>query len=238
MPLHRPTASFAWPTQCAVCRGWGRERLCRACRDRHTGSTARCRGCALAVPAGIERCGRCLAQPLPFARTEAAVDYAFPWNTLVARLKFHAAVDLADALVDQMADGLRRDDATSGMDLVLPLPLGRARLAERGMNQAWELASRLARRLGLPAQAGLLERRVETPHLADLPRDARAAAIRAAFGLAAGASRHVRGRRVALVDDVLTTGATATEATRVLLEGGATAVHLWVYARTPVPAEG
>ena len=234
----RPPALFAWPTQCAVCRGWGRERVCRDCRDRHPGPAARCQGCALAVPAGVGRCGRCLAQPLPFARADAAVDYAFPWHTLVARLKFHAAVDLADAMVDQMAERLQGADATAGVDLVLPLPLGRERLAERGMNQAWELAWRLARRLGRPARAGLLERRVETPHLADLPRDARAAAIRGAFSLAAGASRPLRGRVVALVDDVMTTGATAAEAARTLLDGGAVAVHLWVYARTPAPAEG
>ncbi|HET9823476.1 MAG TPA: ComF family protein [Burkholderiaceae bacterium] len=237
MPLHRTSAPFAWPTQCVVCRGWGRERLCRPCRDRHAGPAVRCRGCALAVPAGIERCGRCLAQPLPFARVDAAVDYAFPWSTLVARLKFHAAVDLADALAAQMAARLRVDAATQGVDLVLPLPLGRLRLAERGMNQAWELARRLARQLGLPAQAGLLERRVDTPHLADLPREARAAAIRGAFALAPGASGPLRGSRVALVDDVMTTGATAAEAAQVLLDGGADAVHLWVYARTPAPAE-
>lgn len=238
MPPHRSPVPFAWPTQCAVCRGWGRERLCRACRERHAGPAARCRGCALAVPAGVERCGHCIAQPLPFARAEAAVDYAFPWHTLVARLKFHAAVGLAGAMVDQMAERLQGTDATASVELVLPLPLGRARLAERGMNQAWELAWRLGRRLCLPAQAGLLDRRVETPHLADLPRDARAAAIRGAFALADGASRPLRGRVVALVDDVMTTGATAAEAARVLLDGGVAAVHLWVYARTPAPTEG
>jgi predicted amidophosphoribosyltransferase len=113
------------------------------------------------------------------------------------------------------------------------LPLGRERLAERGMNQAWELAHRVAARLQLQAKAQLLVRRVETPHLADLPRDERAKAIRGAFVLARGASTHVRGQHLALIDDVMTTGATAAEATRTLLAGGAASVQVWVLARTP-----
>jgi predicted amidophosphoribosyltransferase len=101
------------------------------------------------------------------------------------------------------------------------------------MNQAWELARRVAWRLRLVADARWLQRRVETPHLADLPRAERERAIRGAFAVAPGAAAHVRGQSIALVDDVLTTGATASEAARALLAAGAASVQLWVVARTP-----
>jgi ComF family protein len=225
-------AVFDLPTPCAVCRGWSRQRLCTDCLQRHATQRTRCVGCALPLPEGVAHCGACIAAPLPLAHTIAAVDYAFPWSGLVTAFKFHAALDLADALSRVLADAVQAT-AAAPPDAVLPLPLGRQRLAERGMNQAWELARRVARHLGLRAEAGALERRVETPHLADLPRDERAKAIRGAFALAPGASTVVTGRHIALVDDVMTTGATAGEAARTLLAGGAASVRLWVLARTP-----
>jgi ComF family protein len=226
-------AVFDLPTPCAVCRGWSRQRLCAACLQRHAPPRNRCTGCGLSVADGVAHCGACIAAPLPFTHTVAAVDYAFPWSGLVTAFKFHAAIDLADALARVLADAVRAHDAAPPPDAVLPLPLGRERLAERGMNQAWELARRVARRLRLRAEPGALVRRVETPHLADLPRDERAKTIRGAFALAPGASTVIAGRHIALVDDVMTTGATAGEAARTLLGGGAASVRLWVLARTP-----
>lgn len=226
--------TLALPTQCAVCRGWSARRVCGDCRMRHAGLVPRCEGCAIRVPEGVARCGACLAAPPPFAATVAAVDYQFPWSALVTALKFHAALDLAAPMAALLADAVR----SRGLALpegVLPMPLGRSRLAERGMNQAWELARRVARDLRVPADAHALMRRVDTPHLADLPREARTQAIRGAFALAPGAATALRGRRLALVDDVMTTGATATEATRTLLAAGAASVQLWVFARTPTP---
>ena len=93
----------------------------------------------------------------------------------------------------------------------------------------------MSRHLGVAAHADLLHRLVDTPRLADLPREGRVQAIRGAFGLAPGASRHVQGRSFALVDDVMTTGATAAEAARTLRAAGAASVELWVFARTPAP---
>ena len=180
----------------------------------------------------MQRCGACITAPLPFAHAVAAVDYAFPWSGLVTALKFHAALDLSDGLAQLLADAVR-NSAAALPPLVLPVPLGASRQAERGMNQAWELARRVAARLQLRSHAGLLARRVETPHLADLPRDERARAIRGAFSVTPGATTTLRGQHVALVDDVMTTGATAAEAARALLGGGAASVQLWVFARTP-----
>jgi len=224
------------PTQCAVCRGWGRSRVCADCLHRFTAPRLRCRACAIGVPAGTTLCGACVRQAPPFAQALAAVDYAFPWADLVAAFKFRAALDLAPALAWLLVDAVRAA-GTPRPSLLLPVPLSAERLAERGMNQAWELARRVGAQTGIEARADMLRRLIDTPHLADLPREQRAARIRGAFGLAARSARRLRGRAVALVDDVMTSGATAAEAARVLLAGGASEVHVWVVARTPAPGD-
>jgi predicted amidophosphoribosyltransferase len=206
-------AAFDLPTQCAVCRGWSGQRVCADCVQRHAAIKPRCSGCAIGVPPGVQRCGACITAPLPFAHAVAAVDYGFPWSGLVTALKFHAALDLTAALARLLADAVRASSATLPQ-LVVPIPLGADRQAERGMNQAWELARRVAAQLSRP-------------------RDERTRAIRGAFALAPGATAALRGQHVALVDDVMTTGATAAEAARTLLDGGAASVQLWVFARTP-----
>lgn len=227
----------AWlPTQCAVCRGWGRARVCSDCQARYATRQARCAVCAARTPQGSTTCGACLHSPPPFVRSVAAVDYAFPWRGLIAAFKFHQAIDLADSLSELLARAVRDDDGAPP-SLLLPVPLSVERLAERGANQAWELARRVGRQLGIEARPQVLRRLVDTPHLAQLPREQRAAAIRGAFGLAPTQAQHLRGRRVALIDDVMTSGATAAEATRVLLTGGASEVQVWVLARTPLPSE-
>lgn len=225
-------AVFDLPTQCAVCHGWSMRRVCADCVQRHAAFRPRCSACAIGVTAGVPRCGACITAPLPFAQAVAAVDYGFPWSGLVTALKFHAALDLCDGFAQLLTDAVRHIAAPLPQ-LVLPVPLGAERQAERGMNQSWELARRVAARLQLRSHAALLTRRVETPHLADLPRDERARAIRGAFALAPGATASLRGTHVALVDDVMTTGATAAEAARTMLDGGAASIQLWVFARTP-----
>jgi predicted amidophosphoribosyltransferase len=93
----------------------------------------------------------------------------------------------------------------------------------------------VAVRLGCHADPGLLLRTVDTPHQLSLPRERRTANVRGSFALDPRAAERVRGQAVALVDDVMTTGATAAEASRMLLAAGATTVQVWVAARTPAP---
>ncbi len=120
---------------------------------------------------------------------------------------------------------------------VLPVPLSPARLAERGYNQAWELARRVARRRGLGAQAHWLLRLRDTPHQVGLGRPAREANLRNAMWVPPEGQRGLAGCQVALVDDVMTTGVTAAAATRALLAAGAAGVQVWVLARTPAPGD-
>ena len=119
---------------------------------------------------------------------------------------------------------------------MLPVPLSPSRLAERGYNQAWELARRLARWQGLRARAGLLLRLRDTPHQVGLGRTERLANLSDSLWVPPEAEPLLQGRVVALVDDVLTIGATAQAATQALLQAGAAEVRLWVVARTPPPA--
>ena len=116
---------------------------------------------------------------------------------------------------------------------MLPVPLSAARLQERGFNQSWELARRLGRIFGLTCLADLLQRPVDTAHQVDLSLQERDRNLRGAFMVTPGQHQKVAGRRVAVVDDVMTTGATLREATRTLLLAGASSVDVWAVARTP-----
>jgi ComF family protein len=220
------------PSLCAVCHGWDSTRLCRDCVLRFAPSISRCERCAIEVPPGVALCGACLREPPPQARTVAAVSYDYPWDGLVSAFKFHAALDLAPTLAERVAQALRASCVPSP-DLVLPIPLGPARLRERGYNQAWELARRIAREVHCRADARLLLRIKDTPHQTALPRARRVANVRGAFLVEPARAAELLGRELALVDDVLTTGATAAEAARTLLQAGAARVQVWVVARTP-----
>jgi ComF family protein len=177
-------------------------------------------------------CGPCAQEPPPFVATQVVADYVFPWDRLIAQLKFHGRAELARSLAPLLAAAVRRAGAVN-THCVLPVPLAPARLAERGHNQAWELARHAARELHLPARADLLLRVLDTPQQSTLTRAQRLANLRQAFMLDPRQRSTVAGQHLALVDDVMTTGATAREAAAVLLRAGAASVQLWVLARTP-----
>jgi ComF family protein len=233
----------SWPSTCTICRSWGAGPVCADCVAHFVRPKPRCARCALPLGAPAPACGACLADPPPFESTTAALEYAFPWAGLISHFKFHGAVDLAGALADRLclavADAGDGGGGSAGpahrAQLVVPIPLSRERLAERGFNQAWELARRVARRLGLQARADLLHRAVDSPAQSGLSRAERLANLRGAFSAAGPAGAALVGRDVALVDDVMTTGATAAAATAALQRAGASSVQVWVLARTPAP---
>ena len=177
-------------------------------------------------------CGECLRDPPPFGHAVCAVDYAFPWNRLIAGFKFHGRTELAPLLAAQLAQAVAADGGAAP-DLVLPMPLHTGRLAKRGYNQAWELARRIAPVRAAAADADLLQRPVPGSAQAGLARAERMAHLRGAFMVDPRRRALLQGRHIALVDDVLTTGATAREAATTLLRAGAAAVEVWVLARTP-----
>jgi ComF family protein len=149
---------------------------------------------------------------------------------LIPSLKFHDAIDLAPALAAQLADALR--DAPRP-ELLLPVPLSDERLRQRGYNQSWEVARRLSARLDVPSDARLLLRVKDTPHQLSQALDRRSANVRGAFAVEPLRRAELAGRHVAVIDDVMTTGATCAEIARVLKQAGARRVDVWVLARTP-----
>jgi ComF family protein len=224
------------PSLCGICRAWGRGRLCADCLERFAAPVPRCRRCALPVGATTALCGSCLTAPPPFDLALAAFDYRPPWDRLVTGFKFHGALDLAAAFATAIVGAEARRGAARP-SLLLPVPLGAARLRERGYNQAWELTRRIARRLGVAADAGLLLRLRETAHQLELPLAERPGNVRGAFALEPRRRAELAGRHVAVVDDVMTTGSTAAEIATALKQSGAATVEIWVLARTPRPAD-
>ncbi|HEX2540848.1 MAG TPA: ComF family protein [Caldimonas sp.] len=192
--------------------------------------------CALSLPLGVTTCGTCLATPPAFDAAIAWADYAAPWDRLVTDLKFHAALDLAPVFATALVAAAVSAGAAAP-SLLLPVPLAAARLRERGYNQAWELARRVGRRLGIRADAGLLLRLRETSHQLSLPPAERLGNVRGAFAVEPGRRCELAGRSVALIDDVMTTGSTAAEIAAVLKQAGAAHVAVWVVARTARPGE-
>lgn len=180
----------------------------------------------------MPRCGGCLRTPPPLSRCIAALDYAFPWDTLLQRFKFTQAVELGPLLVRRMDEALDAA-AADAPDWLLPVPLSAERLRERGYNQSWELARGLARMRGIPSAPAMLARVRNTDHQLQLAPDARAANVRAAFAVDPRYIAALRGRHVVLLDDVMTTGATLHELARTVLHAGAARVDAWVLARTP-----
>jgi ComF family protein len=173
-------------------------------------------------------CGRCLAEPPPFDRLRAAVAYGEVSRQVALKLKYSGRPGLAETLAHFM---LRHVRAGQGAPLIVPVPLHRWRIWRRGYNQAALIASALGRRSGLEVELGLLSRTRATPPLKGLGRRERTLAVRGAFEVPAKAGPRVAGRRVLLVDDVYTSGATASACARALKRAGAASVEILCWAR-------
>lgn len=222
----------ALPSQCAVCEAWPARPVCRACAARFGAVVPRCSTCAIEVPAGVSQCGECLRHAPPLDACFAAVDYSHPWVERVTAYKYHAqpgwAVPLAALL--RAVPGVM--DAVGRADLLLPMPLSRERLRERGYNQALELARRLDER---KTDAALLLRIRDTAVQNTLERRQRLRNVADAFAVEPLRIGELREHRVVLVDDVMTSGASMFAAARTLQKAGCASIVGVVLARTPEP---
>ena len=224
----KTVANLVFGGTCFLCRGSSREVLCEDCeRELPRLAQPRCPRCALASPLGAV-CGRCLAEAPRYDATVAALAYEFPADALIHALKFRGELALAPLLSGLL---LREIGSGASAHLVIPVPLSAARLRERGYNQALELARPIAAALRSPLDFGVCERTREAPPQTDLPWAERARNVRGAFRC----TRALPGASVAVVDDVMTTGATLDEIAGTLKAAGAARVVNWVVARTLPP---
>ncbi len=246
--LQNPFSNLAnrLPSQCAVCRSWPAAPVCRACMHRFAVNRPRCRCCALALADGLSTglqaradiCLDCIRQPPPLDATLAALDYAYPWSALISAYKFGEQPGWAPFFAGLLlkTPGVRLAlDNLQAVDLILPVPLSKERLQTRGFNQAWLLAKELVRHVGSTAQAdsSLLLRVKNTRPQTELKREARLANVKGAFQLDPLRAAGVKGRRILLVDDVMTSGASLFTAAEVLRAAGAAQITGIVLARTP-----
>lgn len=222
-------ADRAVPGWCAVCHAWPARALCDACTAEFGRRQARCTRCALPVPDEVDECGKCLASPPLLDACHAAVSYDFPWSSLVAQYKFKGEPGWARVFASLMRGSEALMQEIQRADIAVPMPLARERLAGRGFNQALELSRLLAPER---TDAGLLLRIRNTPAQSTLERRARIENMQGAFALEPRRAGDARGKRIVLVDDVMTSGASLHSAARVLREGGASHVSAVVFART------
>ncbi|HZN27636.1 MAG TPA: ComF family protein [Burkholderiales bacterium] len=182
----------------------------------------RCRVCALPLTTG-ETCGVCLQHPPAYDSVSAPFAYAFPVDALIHALKYGGNLSIAPVLAEALASS-----SPPRVDALLPTPLAARRLRERGFNQAQELARIAGRRLGIRVLADACRKVSDTVPQAGLPWKERKRNVRSTFVCDADLS----GLRVAIVDDVMTSGATLNELARNLKRAGAVHVSAWVVART------
>jgi len=225
------------PAHCLLCgaRGAQGRDICPACNGRLARNHPCCARCAL--PLSLEApvgalCGRCRVRPPEYGRIVAPLRYTPPLSYLVTDLKYRGRLSAGRVLADLLADAVAAEPVP---DLLVPMPLHTGRLAERGFNQATELARTTADRLGLTVAHGSLERRQATSAQAGLTRREREVNVRGAF---AWRGRKAPGGRVVVIDDVVTTSSTAAAAAAALLDAGASSVDIWAVARTPPGAPG
>jgi len=225
-------------TACQVCSQWQQHRVCLSCQVEFAPRLCRCRRCGLQLHPHVDSkvCSACEDYPSDMDQVITAVDFAPPWSDVIGSLKFGSTPAMAHTLSRLMADAVRRE-SWGTPDLIVPIPLSAQRWKERGYNQAWLLASQTARQLGWANRLHphTLVRQRETGRLMAMQSDERQRSILHAFAIAPDQAYRVRGQHVALVDDVMTTGATANEAARTLLQAGAASVTGWFAARTPAP---
>lgn len=220
-----------YPANCPVCREAGDEAsgLCAACAGQLPWLGAACTRCALPLPGkqvAVDACGHCLKDAPPLQFAQASFLYGFPLDRLLPRFKFHRDLACGRLLSQWMLPGCA---AAPRPQALLPVPLHAARLRERGYDQALELARPLARALELPLRGDLVRLRATTAQ-SSLDAVARRRNLRGAFTVEA---RRPLPGHVALVDDVMTTGATLHAAARALHRAGVARVDAWVCARVP-----
>lgn len=258
------TISFSLFPSCCVLCGTESDRpidLCQHCEDGLPHNTHYCISCSIPFinsHQGNTLCGECIAHPPAFDQCIAPLRYEFPISTLINRFKhqghFCNSRVLADLLLDRLSNSDSTQSKTIGLDLekqnlpeenlsglnllnknkppdlIVPVPLHWRRRFIRGFNQSQWLANYLGRQLNISIDNKLLSRTRNTPPQQQLRRKQRQKNLKGAFQV----NHILKGQHITLIDDVVTTGSTASELSRLLKKAGASRVDIWCLARTPL----
>lgn len=228
--------SVLLPNLCVICGETSQDpsQLCLLCLQKMPILANNCPQCALNLPPSTSHipCGVCLTNPPPFERTFALSSYDGIVAHLVSRLKFNHDLSLAQSLGQLLLKQIKQSWYLGKAlpDLLLPMPLHRSRLRERGFNQAIEIAKPLIKELKLPLDRVGTQRVKATAAQSSLAAHDRRRNVAQAFA----AYRNYNGLTIALLDDVVTTGHTITACSHALKQAGAKAIHVWCCARSMV----
>ncbi|MFO7593483.1 MAG: ComF family protein [Pseudomonadota bacterium] len=219
---------YLYPPLCTLCGrpGCRPYDLCSGCLGDLPRNDSCCRCCGIPLEAEGLICGPCSRKPPPFERSIIPFRYAPPLDHLLQQLKFHRRLHLAPLLGELLAEAVQREGGERPA-LLLPVPMSRSRIRERGYNQALELAGTLSRSLSIPLDWRQCQRVRNTPAQTSLTRSERRSNLRGAFAVKGRLPHHV-----AIVDDVVTTGTTVTEFARTLRRAGVGRVEVWACARS------
>ena len=220
------------PRTCVLCGDGAEEpfNLCAGCIREMPRIDAFCRRCATPLPvAGPEVCAKCAIVAPPFRRAVAAFRYMDPVDTLIRQLKYQRDLSVAPTLGRLLSQHLATVGGVEDLQCILPVPLHIRRLRSRGFNQSLEIARTLSAEIGIPVKRHWVKRTRDTSVQSRVQGvRARQLNVQGAF---TASHRLARFRRIAIVDDVVTTGATAAELARIVLAQGVESVDLWCVAR-------
>lgn len=225
------------PGSCLLCEAATRRNidLCRGCESDLPWLSGQCYRCALPLDSPDPLCGPCILAPPLWEHCFAAFEYTSPVDRLIGEFKNNHQLLVGKVLASLLASAFSfYHHAEDLPELLVPVPLHKTRLRSRGYNQAAEIADVLADHCDIPVDHRLCRKVRETPQQKSLDAGKRQQNLKKAYQL----DHSIDGTRVAIVDDVVTTGATANELTRILLKGGAASVHIIALARTPRPDQG
>lgn len=203
--------------------------LCTPCRNDLPANRWCCRQCALPLPfsAGDAVCGECVMSPPPFSRTLTPFRYQFPVDGMISRYKYNRQHRFARPLIASLSQHLKQANPVLP-DALIPVPAHPQRRRKRGFNQAQDIAEHVGRALGIPVAAGIVKRKHTTRSQRELNREQRLTNLQGAFDVCAQVPE-----RIAIVDDVVTTGATVRALSSSLESAGARDIQIWALARTP-----
>lgn len=229
--INKGITHIFFPYHCIICNDKANRELdlCIECEKLLPWLKNSCMYCAISLPSTQSVCGACLKKPLPFHKLHVLFSYTEIIKKFITGLKFQKRLIYAHILGTLLAEKISAQYQNEKLpDMLIPVPLHKKRLYERGFNQAIEIARPISRKFNIPIGYKSCKRIVHTAAQSSLPANQRSSNVKNAFV----AHKHLAYQHVALLDDVITTGHTLTEISRALYDVGVKRIDAWCCART------